>query len=64
MILDENGLIIAGGIIGELICTSKLSGAQPEVAISLREPQVLENAAFHPCVKLPKFDRDKVMPIV
>ncbi|CAD7944929.1 unnamed protein product [Amoebophrya sp. A120] len=64
MILDENGLIIAGGIVGEMLATSKLSGAQPEVAISLKEPQVLENASFHPCVKLPKFDRDKVLQFV
>ncbi|CAD7972567.1 unnamed protein product [Amoebophrya sp. A25] len=64
MILDENGHIVSGGILGEMLATTKLSGAQPEISISLRDASILQNASFHPCVRLAKFDRDRVLSFI
>ena len=58
MILDEDGHIIAGGILGEMMMSSKLTGAKPEVAISLRDKKLLSNVCLHPSVNTKKFDRD------
>lgn len=64
MVLNEHGYIVGGGVVGEILATAKLSGAQPEVAITLQDPEILANASFHPCVRLGKFDRDKTLNFV
>merc|ERR1712070_217572 len=35
-----------------------------EAVIQIRETNVLNNASFHPCVRLPKFHRDKVLSFI
>lgn len=64
MVMNEDGAVISGGIVGDIQVNAKLSGAQPEVTVSLRDPKLLDNASFHPCVKLPKFDRDNILSFV
>mmetsp|Transcript_105083 Transcript_105083/g.250142 ORF Transcript_105083/g.250142 Transcript_105083/m.250142 type:complete len:454 (-) Transcript_105083:43-1404(-) len=60
---NGSGIIVAGGISGEVLMTSKLSGI-PEVLLSLRNPSILQNVSFHPCVKLPRYHRDKVLSFI
>ncbi|CAE7368783.1 AP3M1 [Symbiodinium natans] len=60
---NGSGNIVSGGISGEILMTSKLSGI-PEVLLSLRNPSILQNVSFHPCVKLPRYQRDKVLSFI
>ena len=64
MVLNEHGFVVSGGVVGEICATAKLSGSQPEVAITLQNPALLDNASFHPCVRLPKFDRDRTLNFI
>lgn len=59
-ICDGNGHIVSGGIGGDVLVNSKLSGL-PEVLLTLRNPGVLQNVSFHPCVRLHRFERDKAL---
>jgi len=62
-ICNSSGHMVSGGICGEIQVNSKLSGL-PEVLLSLRNPSVLQNASFHPCVRLHRFERDKALSFV
>ncbi|CAJ1394566.1 unnamed protein product [Effrenium voratum] len=62
-ICNGTGNMISGGVSGEVLINSKLSGV-PEVLLSLRNPAVLQNASFHPCVRLPRFQRDKALSFI
>ncbi|CAJ1358330.1 unnamed protein product, partial [Effrenium voratum] len=62
-ICNGTGNMISGGVSGEVLINSKLSGV-PEVLLSLRNPAVLQNASFHPCVRLPRFHRDKALSFI
>mmetsp|Transcript_30675 Transcript_30675/g.57408 ORF Transcript_30675/g.57408 Transcript_30675/m.57408 type:complete len:455 (-) Transcript_30675:62-1426(-) len=60
---NGNGNIISGGISGEILLNSKLSGL-PEVLLTLRNPGILQNVAFHPCVRLHRYQRDKALSFI
>jgi AP-3 complex subunit mu len=62
-IFDGGFHMIAGGVMGEIQVNSKLSG-MPEVSLSLKNPSVLQNASFHPCVRLHRFQRDNVLSFI
>eukprot|EP00931_Biecheleriopsis_adriatica_P075833 TRINITY_DN49611_c0_g1_i1.p1 TRINITY_DN49611_c0_g1~~TRINITY_DN49611_c0_g1_i1.p1 ORF type:complete len:455 (+),score=90.59 TRINITY_DN49611_c0_g1_i1:55-1419(+) len=62
-ICNGNGAMISGGISGDVLINSKLSGV-PEVLLTLRNPGVLQNASFHPCVRLHRYQRDKALSFV
>lgn len=62
-IFDGGFHMVAGGVMGEIQINSKLSG-MPEVSLSLKNPSVLQNASFHPCVRLHRFQRDKVLSFI
>jgi AP-3 complex subunit mu len=52
--------MISGGIGGDVQINSKLSGL-PDVCLTLRNPAVLQNVSFHPCVRLHRFERDRAL---
>lgn len=62
-ICNGSGNIIAGGINGTILVNSKLSGL-PEVLLTLRNPGVMQNVSFHPCVRLHRFDRDRALSFI
>ena len=49
-IVDAHGAPVAVQLWGRMHCTAWLSGT-PLVSISLRQPNSLEDACFHPCVR-------------
>mmetsp|Transcript_58880 Transcript_58880/g.164481 ORF Transcript_58880/g.164481 Transcript_58880/m.164481 type:complete len:454 (-) Transcript_58880:84-1445(-) len=59
-ICSGNGHIVSGGINGDILVNSKLSGL-PEVLLTLRNPDVLKDVSFHPCVRLHRFERDRAL---
>lgn len=62
-IVNGQGHVVSGGINGDVLVNSKLSGL-PEVLLSLRNPGVLQDVSFHPCVRLQRFERDKSLSFV
>lgn len=59
-ICDGNGQIVSGGVNGDIQVNSKLSG-MPDILLTLRNPSVLQNVSFHPCVRLHRFERDRAL---
>jgi len=59
-ICDGKGNMVSGGIGGDIQVNSKLSGL-PEVLLTMRNPSVLQNVSFHPCVRLHRFERDRAL---
>jgi AP-3 complex subunit mu len=62
-ICNGSGHMVSGGVNGDILVNSKLSGL-PEVLLTLRNPGVLQNVSFHPCVRLHRFDRDRALSFV
>mmetsp|Transcript_72344 Transcript_72344/g.225574 ORF Transcript_72344/g.225574 Transcript_72344/m.225574 type:complete len:454 (+) Transcript_72344:135-1496(+) len=62
-IVNGNGQMVSGGVNGDIQVNSKLSGI-PEVLLTLRNPGVLQNVSFHPCVRLHRFDRDRALSFI
>merc|ERR1719454_2364227 len=59
-ICDGNGHMVSGGLNGDIQVNSKLSGL-PEVLLTMRNPSLLHNMSFHPCVRLHRFERDRAL---
>jgi len=62
-IVNGSGQMVSGGVNGDIQVNSKLSGI-PEVLLTLRNPGVLQNVSFHPCVRLHRFERDKALSFI
>jgi len=62
-IVNEAGHIVSGGINGEIQVNSKLSGI-PEVRLTLRDPDMVRNVSFHPCVRLQRYERDNALSFI
>lgn len=62
-ICSGSGHMVSGGVTGDIMVNSKLSGV-PEVLMTLRNPGVLQNVSFHPCVRLQRFERDRALSFV
>mmetsp|Transcript_4750 Transcript_4750/g.9755 ORF Transcript_4750/g.9755 Transcript_4750/m.9755 type:complete len:455 (+) Transcript_4750:113-1477(+) len=62
-ICNGSGHMVSGGINGEVLVNSKLSNV-PEVLLTLRNPGVLQNVSFHPCVRLHRYERDRALSFV
>jgi len=62
-ICSGQGSMVSGGINGDIQVNSKLSGL-PEVLLSMRNPDVLKDISFHPCVRLHRFERDKALSFI
>mmetsp|Transcript_119892 Transcript_119892/g.339844 ORF Transcript_119892/g.339844 Transcript_119892/m.339844 type:complete len:454 (-) Transcript_119892:243-1604(-) len=62
-ICSGSSQMVSGGVNGEIRVNSKLSGL-PEVMLTLRNPNLLQNVSFHPCVRLHRFARDQVMSFI
>jgi len=62
-ICNGNGQMLSGGISGDIQVKNKLSGL-PEVLLALRNPGLLQNVSFHPCVRLHRYDRDRALSFI
>merc|ERR1712023_103354 len=62
-IVDGNGSMLSGGIRGEILVNSKLSG-MPDVLVSLRNPSVVQNCSFHSCIRHRRFERDRALSFI
>jgi len=62
-IIDGNGLVVNSEVRGEIQANSRLSG-MPDLTLCFNNPHVLDDAAFHPCVRYARWEHDKVLSFV
>eukprot|EP00708_Paratrimastix_pyriformis_P002474 GAFH01001221.1.p1 GENE.GAFH01001221.1~~GAFH01001221.1.p1 ORF type:complete len:432 (-),score=135.36 GAFH01001221.1:521-1771(-) len=62
-IIDKSGTPIYTDCFGEVICNCHLSGI-PDLTLTFINPQLLDDACFHPCVRYSRYTREKVISFV
>ena len=63
-IVDQrSGRIITADVQGSIVCQSHLSGI-PDLLLTFNDPNIIDDCAFHPCVRYEKFERDHVVSFV
>jgi len=62
-IVDRNGHIVSTEVTGYVQANSRLSGI-PDLAMTLENPEVIDDCSFHPCVRYNRFERDRVVSFV
>jgi AP-3 complex subunit mu len=61
--IDTNGLMVTSDVSGEIMVNCKLSG-MPDLTLSFTNPDTIDEVNFHPCVRLSRYERDKVLSFV
>jgi len=62
-IIDRSGSIVFAEIQGSINCVVKLSG-MPDLCMNFVNPRLLDDVSFHPCVRLKRWENEKVMSFV
>ncbi|KAI0092541.1 clathrin adaptor mu subunit [Irpex rosettiformis] len=62
-IVNKNGSSAVSNAWGKILSSSKLSGT-PDLLLSFTNSQVLTDCSFHPCVRLPRWARDKHLSFI
>lgn len=62
-IVDSNGRVISSEIGGSVQVQCQLSGV-PDVLLTFKDPSVIDDCSFHPCVRYGRYERDKVVSFV
>lgn len=63
VVVGAEGQVIRASIRGEIDCTSRLSG-MPDVVVNLRNNDLLEDVAYHRCVRHNRYEGDRVLNFV
>jgi len=62
-ILDSIGNVISFDVAGSIQVQSQLSGV-PDLLLSFKDPGVIDDCSFHPCVRYSRFENDQVVSFV
>ncbi|KAJ3892563.1 Mu homology domain-containing protein [Lentinula edodes] len=62
-IVNKNGIVVSSHVHGKIEANAKLSGT-PDCSLNFTNPQVLDDCALHPCVRLHRWNRDKMLSFV
>jgi len=62
-ILESNGAIVTSKIMGSVVIDCQLSG-MPDMVLRFRNPGILDDVSFHPCVRLSRWQREQVISFV
>jgi len=62
-VVNKNGTIVSNSVIGRIEANAKLSGT-PDCSLNFTNPHVLSDCALHPCVRLLRWNRDKLLSFV
>ncbi|KAF8845613.1 clathrin adaptor mu subunit [Paxillus ammoniavirescens] len=62
-IVGRNGGTLVSNVYGKIGSNARLTG-MPELLLSLTNPNVMTECAFHPCVRLQRWTREKVLSFV
>lgn len=62
-IVDNNGIATVCEVVGKIMVNSKLSG-MPDLLLQFKDPSLIEDCSFHPCVRYAKFEQDRSISFV
>ncbi|KAI5832744.1 clathrin adaptor, mu subunit [Schizophyllum commune Tattone D] len=62
-VVNKAGTSLSSNVYGKMECNAKLSGT-PDLLLTFTNPHVLTDCAFHPCVRLQRFARDRALSFV
>eukprot|EP00934_Nitzschia_sp_Nitz4_P004542 Nitzschia sp. Nitz4//scaffold178_size73299//63074//64573//NITZ4_005719-RA/size73299-processed-gene-0.17-mRNA-1//1//CDS//3329539182//4532//frame0 len=57
------GNLISTDVSGSIQCQSKLSGI-PDLLLTFKDPSLIADCSFHPCVRYQRFEREQVVSFV
>ena len=58
-----SGNLISSDVSGSIQCQSHLSGI-PDLLLTFKDPALIDDCSFHPCVRYQRFERDQVVSFV
>ena len=61
--IDSNGMLTNIGIYGQVMANCKLSG-MPDLQIKFKNPHLLDDCRFHPCVRYLKYASERIVSFV
>ena len=62
-IVDRAGQIVSSEVSGIVHANSRLSGI-PDLTLTFLDPEVIDDCSFHPCVRMNRYERDRVVSFV
>ena len=62
-IINSNGSIVHAVVYGDIVSNCRLSGV-PDLTLTFTRPQLLENCSLHRCVRINRFQRERVISFV
>ena len=62
-IVDASGRVISSDVSGSIQAQSHLSGV-PDLLLTFKDPSVIDDCSFHPCVRYNRYERDRVISFV
>jgi AP-3 complex subunit mu len=62
-IVDTLGNVVSFDVNGSIQAQSHLSGV-PDLLLTFKDPEVIEDCSFHPCVRYGRYEKDKVVSFV
>ncbi|KAG7345226.1 adaptor complex medium subunit family-domain containing protein [Nitzschia inconspicua] len=62
-IVDTTGNVISLDVSGSIQCQCHLSGI-PDLLLTFKDPNLIDDCSFHPCVRYGRFERDQVISFV
>jgi AP-3 complex subunit mu len=62
-IVNSSGKVISSDVSGSIQCQSHLSGI-PDLLLTFKDPALIDDCSFHPCVRYSRFENDQVVSFV
>lgn len=62
-IVNKHGVTLSSSVWGKIQTNTRLTGT-PDCLLTFANPQVLADCAFHPCVRLQRWTRDKCLSFI
>jgi AP-3 complex subunit mu len=62
-IVDASGRLVSVDVSGSIQCQSHLSGI-PDLLLTFKDPTLIDDCSFHPCVRYARFEHDQVVSFV
>lgn len=62
-IVTAGGNVVSSDVSGSIQCQSHLSGI-PDLLLTFKDPTLIDDCSFHPCVRLMRFENDQIVSFV
>jgi AP-3 complex subunit mu len=62
-IVTASGAVVSRDVSGSIQCQSHLSGV-PDLLLTFKDPTLIDDCSFHPCVRYARFEQDQVISFV